>query len=118
MLKQAYKRQLKEIKKEDPNAHYIDVTRTANSPLSPSWDLQSDLKKERIDWDTYVKKFKDEMITKSVTQILLDIAREASKKNVYLVCFEDSKFCHRFILMDMIEDLAKKEKISLEIEAH
>jgi uncharacterized protein YeaO (DUF488 family) len=118
MLKQTYKRKLKEIKKEDPDAHFIDVTRTANAPLSSSWELEKQLNKDKIDWDTYTRKFKEEMITKSVTPILLDIAREASKKNVYLVGFKNSQFCHRFILMDMIEELAKKEKIKLEVESH
>ena len=45
---------------------------------------------------------------------LRGIAQQSLKKNVYLVCYESSKDCHRFLLLDMIADLAKKENIPVE----
>jgi uncharacterized protein YeaO (DUF488 family) len=121
MLGETYKRNIAIIREQDPNAVFIDVTRTSNSPLSPSWSLLNDYKHKKITWNEYVSRFKKEMGNREILDELRDIAIQSTKKgasgkeiNVYLVCYENSKECHRFILLDMIADLAKKEKIPVE----
>lgn len=115
MLSETYKRNVAEVRKDDPNAFFIDVTRTSNSPLSPSWGMLNDYKKGNITWNTYVTRFREEMQSRGITNQLREIALLSQKKNVYLVCYEASGECHRFILLDMIEELAKKEGIDIEV---
>jgi uncharacterized protein YeaO (DUF488 family) len=115
MLGETYKRNIAVIREQDPDAVFIDVTRTSNSPLSPSWSVLNDYKHKKITWAEYVSQFKKEMGHREVIDQLRDIATQSLSKNVYLVCYENSKECHRFILLDMIIDLAKKEKILIEL---
>lgn len=115
MLGETYKRNISVIRQQDPDAVFIDVTRTSNSPLSPSWSLLDDYKHKKITWNEYVSRFKKEMGIREISEQLRDIATQSLKKNVYLVCYENNKECHRFLLLDMIVDLSKKEKIPIEL---
>jgi uncharacterized protein YeaO (DUF488 family) len=115
MLGETYKRNIRNIREKDPGAVFIDVTRTSNSPLSPSWSLLNDYKQKKITWNEYVSRFKADMNNLDVTDELRDIAKQSLTKNVYLVCFENSNECHRFILISMILELAKKEKIPVKL---
>ena len=51
MLGETYKRNIKIVREQDPNAVFVDVTRTSNSPLSPSWNLLNDYKHTVITWN-------------------------------------------------------------------
>jgi hypothetical protein len=111
MLSETFKKNMATVRSKDPNVKFIDVTRTSNSPLSPSWDMYNDYKYGRITWDEYVTIFKEEMKEREIESTLRDIAIMSLKKNVYLVCYETTKHCHRFILLDMIAELAENEAI-------
>lgn len=116
MLSETYKRNISTIKEKDPNAKFIDVTRTSNSSLSPSWDLLSGIKKGKITWEEYESHFRAEMEVRKVEKELREIAQQAIKNNVYLVCYESDNKCHRFILLDMVRALAEKEEIPIVVK--
>ncbi|WP_440944825.1 DUF488 family protein, N3 subclade [Methanosarcina sp. T3] len=63
------------------------------------------------------KRFKEEMNTPTIEAFLLDIAKQAVNEEVYLLCNDKAQeqHCHRFILMDIIEELAKVNNIPLKI---
>lgn len=118
MLKETYKKNIPKIRAEYPSAKFIDVTPTSNSPLSPSPELMSDYRNDKITWDEYTERFKEEMNTPTIEALLLDIAKQAINEDVYLLCYDKAQKahdCHRFILMDIIEELAKANNIPVKI---
>jgi uncharacterized protein YeaO (DUF488 family) len=116
MLRESYKRKIKEIREVNPKMKVIDVTPTSNSPLSPSPELMSDFRSNRITWDEFKERFIKEMNTPTIEATLLDIARQAVNEDIYLICYEARGHCHRTILLDLIEELAVKNKIPVKIE--
>lgn len=116
MLHESYKRNIRELRKINPNIKVIDVTPTSNSPLSPSPELMSAHRNGNITWEVFTEKFRNEMNTPTIEGMLLDIANQAAKAEVYLICYEARGNCHRFILLDLVEEIAVKNKIPLEIE--
>lgn len=84
----------------------IAVTRTSRSPLSPSWKLLRAYKNGRLSWVEFDQGFRYEIAGCPEAQRLLREIKELAKsKDVYLVCYEKSFPCHRFILMKMIEEM-------------
>lgn len=97
---------LKKYKEKYPDAHFEIITRTANHPLSPSWQLLEKIKEENLGWDDYTKIFLHEMKTKDITLELHRLKNIAREKDVYLVCYEkDANFCHRSLVKQMIDEL-------------
>jgi len=107
MLKESY---LAVMKKLPQNSVKIVVTRTAGSVLSPSWDLLNDYKQGKINWDGYVRRFKQEMNNDICIATMRKIKWLAKSKDIYLICYEKSGHCHRFLLMDMINSLDEETK--------
>ena len=101
-LKETYFGNLGNVKKMDPDAVIINVTRRAGSVLSPSWILLNAYKEKKIDWDGYISGFVQEMDNPVCKTEMLRIGELARTKEVYLVCFERVGNCHRFLLVDMI----------------
>lgn len=82
------------------------VTRTAKSPLSPSWELLKDYKTGKISWERFEVVFRGEILGRPEARALLrEIKKLGEERDVYLVCYEKRPPCHRFILMKMIEEL-------------
>ena len=104
-LKETYFGNVANVKKMDPGAVIIDVTRRAGSVLSPSWILLNPYKAKKIDWDGYISRFVREMDNPKSKAEMLRIGELAGTKEVYLVCFERVGNCHRFLLVDMIKRL-------------
>jgi hypothetical protein len=102
-LKETYFANLGNIKKMDPGAVIIDVTRRAGSVLSPSWDMLNKYKMGKMTWDGYISRFLREMDNPVSRAEMLRIGELARTKDVYLVCFERVGNCHRFLLVDMIK---------------
>lgn len=108
LLKQTYNNRYKgwgEIPSKD--AVVIDVTRTAGHLLAPSYELLMDYKNKKITWDQYVVRYKKEMDNESCRIEMRKIKKMAETQDVYLVCvcFNKENRCHRFLLMDMIENM-------------
>ncbi len=102
-LKETYFENLENVKKMDPGAVIIDVTRRAGSVLSPSWDMLNEYKAGKMTWDGYISRFLGEMDNPECKTEMLRIGELARTKEVYLVCFERVGNCHRFLLVDMIK---------------
>ena len=102
-LKETYFGNVENVKKMDPGAVIIDVTRRAGSVLSPSWDMLNEYKAGKMTWDGYISRFLREMDNPVSKAEILRIGELAGTKDVYLVCFERVGNCHRFLLVDMIK---------------
>jgi len=102
-LKETYLRNVESVKRSNPCAEFIDVTRRAGSVLAPSWDMLWMYKEGIITWDKYIEKFVREMKNPDSREEMLRIAELAKEKDVFLVCFERVGNCHRFLLVDMIK---------------
>lgn len=101
-LKETYLGNAENVKKMNPGAVIINVTRGAGSVLGPSWDLLNDWRARRITWDEYVRRYVEEMGNSKCRAEMLRIGELAKTRDVYMVCFERVGNCHRFLLVDMI----------------
>jgi uncharacterized protein YeaO (DUF488 family) len=108
-LKETYLGNVENVKKANPDAVLIDVTRRAGSVLSPSWGMLNEYKAGKITWDGYASRFVKEMDNPVSRAEMLRIGELARTKDVYLVCFERVGHCHRFLLLDMVENLLLEE---------
>lgn len=102
MLKESYIANMKNL---PGDAIIIIVTRTAGHVLSPSWELLKDYKHGKINWEGYEARFKQEMTNENCMDEMRKIKLMSKSKDVFLVCYEKSGHCHRFLLMDMINKL-------------
>lgn len=87
------------IKKENFDKWYKD--------LSPSKNLLKDYKKGKIDFQLFVKLFRNEIIkNNNVIEICQNIAKEAfNGKECTLLCYEkDESNCHRKLIRKMCEE--------------
>jgi len=107
MLKESY---LANMKNLPENAVKIVVTRTAGHVLSPSWGLLNDYRHGKINWEKYVERFEQEMNNDVCIAAMRKIKWEAKSKDTYLICYEKSYPCHRFLLIDMINKLDENNK--------
>ncbi|MDP2815242.1 MAG: DUF488 family protein [Rectinemataceae bacterium] len=106
---ETYLGNVENVKKMNPGAVIINVTRGAGSVLGPSWDLLNDWRAKRITWDEYVRRFVEEMGNSKCKVEMLRIGNLAKTKDVYIVCFERKGNCHRFLLVDMIKELLMED---------
>ena len=84
----------------------IKVRVARPSVLSASKELITDYKGGRINWQVFEVRFRKEILSnpKAVTE--LNRLKELSQtKDVYLICYEKNYPCHRFILIDLINNL-------------
>lgn len=97
---------LDKMKKQYPDAHFEVITRTAQSVLSPSFKLLR-IAKAGMKFEIYKIALTDELLRSEKAQMRLRKLKEiASKKLVFLVCFEkDATRCHRSLIKEMILDL-------------
>jgi uncharacterized protein YeaO (DUF488 family) len=101
MLKESYIAQWKNLP-----ADSIKVRVARPSILSASKDLLTTYKSGRITWDAFETRFRKEIQGNPTAVAELYRLKELSKTNdVYLICYEKTPPCHRFILMDLINEL-------------
>jgi hypothetical protein len=104
MLKETYLAKMKQIAKENPDAAFIVVTRSAKHMLSPSWKLLNDYKDGSIDWAQYTERFRREMECDSCIAEMKRIWDLSHTKDVFLVCYEKpGDNCHRHILIELMK---------------
>jgi hypothetical protein len=104
-LFETYMKNVENVKRANPGAEIVNVTRSAGSILAPSWEMLNLYKSGRINWDRYIERFVREMENPKSKAEMLRIAELSKKKDVFLVCFERVGNCHRFLLVDMIRKL-------------
>lgn len=75
--------------------------------LAPSYELLRDWRDHRITWEEYAARFREEILSSpealAALRHIIDLART---KDVYLICWEKSPPCHRYILLDLAEEIA------------
>jgi len=84
----------------------IKVRVARPSVLSASKELLNDYKKERITWQEFEARFRKEI--RSNPKAMAELKRLkglSQEKDVYLICYEKNHPCHRFILIDLINEL-------------
>lgn len=87
-------------------AEAIKVRVARPSILSASQGLITDYKQGRIDWQTFETRFRKEILRNPKAVAELKRLKELAKENdVYLICYEKTYPCHRFILLDLINEL-------------
>ncbi|MDP2753521.1 MAG: DUF488 family protein [Nitrospirota bacterium] len=61
----------------------------------------------RISWEEYKERFRNEMLSSVARTIMKDIKMLSKDVDVYLICscHNTENHCHRFILIDMINQL-------------
>jgi len=103
MLKEGYLAKKKTYPKDEIQ---IIVTATAKSVLAPSWDLLNDYKAGKVDCDGYIRRFTVEMMTNpEAIKEMRRIKELVKTKNVRLICYEKEYPCHRYILIELINEL-------------
>ncbi len=107
MLNQTYLSNIPNVKKANPGAELINVTRSAGSVLAPSWDTLNLYKAKKITWDGYIERFLREMDNPVSRAEMMRIGNLAKTKDVYILCFERKGNCHRFLLVDMINEMMR-----------
>ena len=109
MLKETYFNQYKGWGTIIPkNSIPINVMRSNGSILSPSYSLLNDWKDKKISWYNYTKRFIEEIQSNpEALQLMKDIKELSKEQDVYLICacHNKKKQCHRFILIEMINNL-------------
>lgn len=101
MLKESYISMWKKLPVDS-----IKVRVARPSVLSASKKLMTDYKSARITWETFEARFRDEIKNNPNAVAELQRLKILSKtKDVYLICYEKNYPCHRFILMNMINEL-------------
>ena len=100
----------------------LDITvKSASEPvgelMAPEWKLVLDFKDLRIGWEAYTEKYQDLMRKRYAryAQAFHDLIREVihQEKRLVLVCYcntgPDSRECHRFLMADILEKIARSE---------
>jgi uncharacterized protein YeaO (DUF488 family) len=76
------------------------------SVLGPSLELLHDYKEGRITWLVFEARFRKELENNPKAQAELKRLKELSRtKDVYLICYEKTYPCHRFILLDLLKEM-------------
>lgn len=84
----------------------IKVRVARPSVLSASKELLYDYKKGRTPWQEFEARFRKEIRSNPRAMTELKRLKALSKENdVYLICYEKNYPCHRFILIDLINEL-------------
>jgi len=105
MLKESYIANWKNLPED---AIKIRVARP--SILAPSRNLLFLYKNGNINWKEYETCFRREILAnKKACDTLREIAGLSEEKDVYLICYEKSYPCHRFILIDLIKEIKEKK---------
>lgn len=124
MLKETCFSDLKKVHAANPEAIYIIVSRSKPSyaiynrwymALAPSQSLFRDYKNGLCDEEEYTRRFTEQISKSKIAQERIQTIRELlkEKKDIYLICWEKTGFCHRFLLMDMIERKKKVKQATL-----
>lgn len=70
--------------------------------LAPSLSLLEEWRAERLSWDEFARRYRDEMSSRGAA--IAELARRAQEGNVALLCgCRDEARCHRSLLTDLME---------------
>ena len=121
MIKESHVAQLKELVQKNQEANFYICLRTPPADvqyetgkiekcivLSPSDSLSRDLRSRLINWTEFVTRFYKEMRSPKCVKLMQFIISESAERDIYLVCScgpTELNKCHRFILLDLIDNI-------------
>jgi len=129
MLSQIYAANVENIRQSYPDAEFVAVMRGKSIckysyreySLVPSKKLIADYDKSKQtidDWEQFALKFSEEMKLHVPSVAILRIAKRAQSKDFFLVSHEGlgcGERCHRFLLLNLIGDVAKENGFEIKI---
>ena len=129
MLSQTYAANVENIRQSYPNAEFVAVMRDRplckysyrEYSLVPSKKLIAEYEKSqqtRDDWEQFALRFSEEMKPHVPSVAILRIAKKAQSKDIFLVSHEGpgcGERCHRFLLLNLIGDVAKENGFEIKI---
>jgi len=83
--------------------------------LAPSWDLLRKYKKNLISWEQFTEEFVSELTNRPDALKYLRLLA-MRRDTIYLLCFEKTYPCHRFILLKILAALGAKVESSYPLE--
>jgi uncharacterized protein YeaO (DUF488 family) len=129
MLSQTYTANVENIRKEYPNAEFVAVMRDKplckysyrEYSLVPSKKLIANYNKSqqtKDDWEQFTLRFLEEMQPHVPSVAILRTAKRAQSNDIYLVSHEGPECgerCHRFLLLDLMSNVAKEKGFEIEV---
>lgn len=82
--------------------------------LAPSKELLADYKAGALSWEDYEKRYREEMQNEKSKQAIDDLAWASQYDTFRLLCYEKDPPCHRFILIDLINESLNEHNIIYE----
>lgn len=129
MLSQTYIENVENLRRSYPNAEFVGVMRDKpkckytyrEQSLVPSKKLVKDYNKSqrtKEDWEKFALRFSEEMKPHVPSVAILRLAKRAQSKDIFLVSNEGigcGDRCHRFLLLDLIGNVAKDNGFEIEV---
>jgi len=129
MLSQTYAANVEQLRSLYPDAEFVAVMRGKSIckysyreySLVPSKKLIADYDKSKQtidDWEQFALGFSEEMKLHVPSVAILRIAKRAQSNEIFLVSNEGpgcGERCHRFLLLNLIGDVAKKNGFEIKI---
>ena len=129
MLSQTYTANVENIRPSYPNAEFVAVTRDEplfkysyrEYSLVPSKKLIANYNKSqqtRDDWEQFTLRFSEEMQPHVPSVAILRTARRSQSHDIFLVSHEGPECgerCHRFLLLDLMSNVAKENGFEIEV---
>lgn len=105
MIRETYKAKVPEKMREFPEAEFVEITRSKEHVLSPTWDLYN-LYKRNKDWEMYTRIFLKQMEAQACKDEMKKLWDLAQTKDVFLVCYEkDGENCHRHLVISLMNKM-------------
>lgn len=105
MIKETYKAKVPEKMREYPEAEFVEITRSKEHVLSPTWDLYN-LYKRNKNWEMYTRIFLKQMEAQACKDEMKRLWDLAQTKDVFLVCYEkDGENCHRHLVIALMKKM-------------
>jgi uncharacterized protein YeaO (DUF488 family) len=129
MLSQTYTANVENIRKEYPNAEFVGVMRDKplckysyrEYSLVPNKKLIANYNKSqqtKDDWEQFTLRFLEEMQQHVPSVAILRTAKRAQSNDIFLVSHEGPEYgerCHRFLLLDLMSNVAKEKGFEIEV---
>ena len=129
MLSQTYAANVEQIRSLYPDAEFVAVMR--DNPLCkysyreyslvPSKKLIAEYEKSqqtRDDWEQFALRFSEEMKPHVPSVAILRTAKKAQSNDIFLVSHEGPECgerCHRFLLLDLMSNVAKENGFEIKV---
>lgn len=105
MIRETYKAKVPEKRGEFPEAEFVEITRSKEHVLSPTWDLYN-LYKRNKNWEMYTRIFLKQMEAQACKDEMKRLWDLAQTKDVFLVCYEkDGENCHRHLVISLMKKM-------------